>query len=589
MLVPKLVTTLQGYTREQFRGDLTAGVIVGIVALPLSIAFAIASGVTPDRGLYTAIVAGFLISALGGSRVQIGGPTGAFVVIVYGIVQEYGVDGLIVATMMAGVILVVLGVAKLGGAIKFIPFPVTTGFTSGIALIIFSSQVKDFLGLRMGDVPAEFVEKWRAYAEHIPTVNPWALLIGSATLAILILWPRVNRRIPSPFVALIVTTAAVQLAGLDEETIGTRFGAIDASLPQPVLPRLGFSEMTALVGPAFVIAMLAAIESLLSAVVSDGMIGGRHRSNMELVAQGVANIASPLFGGIPATGAIARTATNVKNGGRTPVAGIVHALTLLLITLFFGRWATMIPLATLAGILVMVAYQMSEWRVFRSELRAPKSDAAVLLITFLLTVIVDLTVAIAVGMVLASFLFLRRMAEVTNVRFVTQEFSEAGEEEDRDDPNSVRRRAVPPGVEIYEINGPFFFGAAEKFKDTLGQVARMPKVLIIRMRNVPVADSTGLHALRDLIHRSRRDGSLVLLSDVHAQPLIAMERSGVIEEIGEDRVFGNVDDALNAARAHLGLPLVERPAFATPTVARETPVAGVPVVRPGEPRVGERK
>jgi len=567
-LVPKLVTTLKGYTREQFFADVVAGVIVGIVALPLAIAFAIASGVSPERGLFTAIVAGFLISALGGSRVQIGGPTGAFVVIVYAIVQRYGVDGLAAATLLAGVILAGFGLARLGGAIKFIPYPVTIGFTSGIALIIFSGEVKDFLGLRMGTLPPEFVEKWRAFGGHLATMSPWAVLVSVLTLAIIVAWPRFNRRIPSPFVALIVTTALVQLLHLPVETIGTRFGVINAALPRPALPAITLAQLPALMGPAFTIALLGAVESLLSAVVSDGMIGGRHRSNMELVAQGLANIASPLFGGIPATGAIARTATNVKNGGRTPVAGITHSVTLLLIALFFGRWAGLIPMATLAGILVVVAYSMSEWRTFVNEFRAPKSDVAVLLTTFLLTVFWDLTVAIEVGMVLAAFLFMRRMAEVTNISALTHEFQDPVNDFETD-PNAVRRRVVPAGVEVYEITGPFFFGAAETFKDRLGRIAVRPKVLILRMRHVPAIDSTGLHALRDLVHRSRHDGSLVILSDVHAQPVVALERSGMYDELGEENIHGNIDDALNRAREHLGLPDVPRPTFATPTVARE--------------------
>ncbi len=572
VLVPKLATTLKSYSRAQLLADLSAGVIVGIVALPLAIAFAIASGVTPDRGLYTAIIAGFLISALGGSRVQIGGPTGAFVVIVYGIVQKFGVDGLIVATVMAGVILVILGAVKLGSVIKFIPHPVVTGFTSGIAVIIFSSQIKDFLGLRMGEVPAEFVDKWSAYASSIGTASFATVATALVTLGIILVWPRINRRIPGPFVALIAATVGVALLGLPVETIGSRFGGISASFPRPHLPNVTFDQIQLLVGPALTIAMLGAIESLLSAVVADGMIGGRHRPNMELVAQGAANIVTPLFGGIPATGAIARTATNVKNGGRTPVAGIVHAVTLLVITLFFGRWAAYIPLAALAAILVVVAYHMSEWRAFRVELTAPRSDVMVLLVTFILTVLVDLTVAIEAGMVMAAFLFMHRMATVTNVSAIKRELDDEGDPY-ATDPNSVSRRKVPRGVEVYEINGPFFFGAAETFKDTLGQVAGKPRVLIIRMRNVPALDSTGLHLLKDLVHRTRRDGTLVLLSDVHTQPLIALGRSAVLEEIGEDNIFGNLDDALNRARAQLNLPPEEPPPFATPTVARETPVA----------------
>ena len=568
MLVPKFVTTLRDYDREQFTRDVIAGVIVGIVALPLAIAFAIASGLSPERGLYTAIVAGFLISLLGGSRVQIGGPTGAFVVIVSGIVLKYGVDGLVVATLMAGFILIAFGLLRLGGAIKFIPFPVTIGFTSGIALIIFSSQIRDLLGLEMQSVPSAFLPKWDAYVHAFDTVNPWALVVAVAAFAIILVWPKISTRIPGPFVALIVTTALAQLLHLPVETIGARFGEIHAGLARPAIPHLSIAIISSLAAPAFTIALLGAIESLLSAVVADGMIGGRHRSNMELVAQGVANIASPLFGGMPATGAIARTATNVKNGGRTPVAGMVHAITLLLITLFFGRWAGLIPLATLAAILVVVAFHMSEWRTFISEFRAPKSDVAVLLTTFLLTVLVDLTVAIEVGMVLAVFLFMRRMATVTSVSVLTHELRDPVDDYERD-PNWVGRRSVPPGVEVYEITGPFFFGAAEMFKDRLARIAGRPKVLILRMRHVLAIDSTGLHALRDVVERSRRDGTLVVLSDVHAQPVVALVQSGMRDEIGEANVLGNLDDALNRAREHLGLPQVPRPAFATPTVARE--------------------
>lgn len=570
MLVPKSLTTLRSYDRSQFSADVVAGVIVGIVALPLAIAFAIASGVTPDRGLYTAIIAGFLISALGGSRVQIGGPTGAFVVIVYGIVQRFGIDGLIVATLMAGVILIVLGVARMGAAIKFIPHPVVVGFTSGIAIIIFSSQVKDFLGLKVGNLPAEFIPKWRVIASHLDSIDTTTAAISVLALAIMLVWPRVSRRIPGPFVALIVTTVVARVFNLPVETIGTRFGAISASFPHPVVPHVTLDQLSGLVAPAFTIALLAAVESLLSAVVADGMIGGRHRSNMELVAQGIANIASPLFGGIPATGAIARTATNIKNGGRTPVAGMVHALTLLLITLFFGRWAALIPLATLAAILVVVSYHMSEWRTFRGELTAPKSDVVVLITTFALTVIIDLTVAIEVGMVLAAFLFMRRMAEVTNISVVTRELADE-DGDDEDDPNAVRDRSVPDGVEVFEINGPFFFGAAEQFKDTLNEVARKPNVLIIRMRAVPAIDSTGLHVLQELARRYRQEGTLLLLSDVHAQPMFALVRSDILPEIGEENLFGNIDDALNRARDHLGLSRLPRPANATATVERETP------------------
>jgi SulP family sulfate permease len=565
VLVPKIVTALKEYNREKFLCDLVAGLIVGVVALPLAIAFAIASGVTPDRGLWTAIVAGFLISLLGGSMVQIGGPTGAFVVIVYGIVQKYGIDGLTVATLMAGVILIGMGFAKLGTMIKFIPYPVVTGFTSGIAVIIFSGEIKDLFGLQMGVVPVDFISKWLAYGRTATGFTPSAVGVSFIALAIILVWPKVNRRIPGPFVALIVTTLMVKLMQLPVETIGSRFGGISASVPHPQLPHLSLVEITALVGPAFTIAILAAIESLLSAVVADGMTGRRHRSNIELVAQGVANIASAMFGGIPATGAIARTATNIKNGARTPVAGIIHAFTLLVITVFAGRWAGLIPMATLAAILVVVSYHMCEWRIFLSELRSPKSDVVILLTTFFLTVLVDLTVAISVGMVLAAFLFMKRMAEVTNVRALTQEFGEDDADRSGSDENGARLRDIPSGVEVYEINGAFFFGAAETFKDTLALIAGKPKVLIIRMRDVLLLDSTGMHALKDVVHRSRKDGTTVLLSDLHMQPLVALTGSIVLEEIGSENIYSNLDDALQRARE-----LVESP----PTPRRVEAIAG---------------
>jgi SulP family sulfate permease len=555
VLVPKLLTTLRDYDRHQLGRDVTAGVIVGIVALPLAIAFAIASGVTPDRGLWTAIVAGFLISALGGSRVQIGGPTGAFVVIVYGIVQKYGVDGLTVATLLAGVLLVVMGLAKLGSAIKFIPHPVIIGFTSGIAIIIFSSQIKDLFGLRMGAVPAEFLPKWAMFFANAGHANAAAIGVSAATIAILLVMPRLSQRLPGPFVALLLTTAAVSMLHLPVETIGTRFGALRSALPHPQLPHLTLTQVTGLVGPAFTIAMLAAIESLLSAVVADGMVGGRHRSNMELVAQGVANIASPLFGGIPATGAIARTATNVKNGGRTPIAGMTHAVTLLLITLFFGRYAAAIPLATLAGILVIVAYHMSEWRTFAAELRAPKSDVAVLLTTFGLTVLVDLTVAIAVGMVLAAFLFIRRMAAVTDVQL----FGADGADDDSAfDPAEPWRLHIPPNTSVFEIRGPFFFGAVETFRETLDALNERPEVLIIRMRDVHALDSAGIHALRDVVRRSAQRGTRVLLADVQPQPAAALAAAKVIALIGGENVFHDIDDAL--AHVYERRPLPEQQA-----------------------------
>jgi sulfate permease, SulP family len=554
MLTPEIFSALRGYTRRQAYTDVTAGIIVGIVALPLAIAFAIASGLPPRYGLYTAIVAGFIISALGGSRVQIGGPTGAFVVIVYGIVQRYGIDGLTVATIMAGAILIVLGLARLGAAIKFIPFPVTCGFTSGIAVVIFSSQVRDLFGLQMTSLPADFFPKWSALISHLNTINPQATLLAALSLVILIAWPRISRRIPGPFVVVIIASVLTVALHLPVETIGTRFGHISAGLPRPRLPHIDIAVMTKLIGPAFTIALLAAVESLLSAVVADGMIGTKHKSNAELVAQGIANVVGPIFGGMPATGAIARTATNVKNGGRTPIAGIVHALTLLLITLFFGRFVAYIPLGSLAAILVIVAYHMSDWRTFRAELSAPRSDAAVLVTTFTLTVVADLTVAIEVGMVLAAFLFMRRMAEVTNVSIITGELEDA--DDGRVDDLGPNRR-VPKGVEVYAIDGPFFFGAAEKFKEALSEIADPPRVLILRMRQVNAIDSTGLNALRELMRRARHDKTLVLLSDLHAQPMIALGRSALLDELGDDNVFGSLDDALARAREHLGIPPVD--------------------------------
>lgn len=557
MFVPKSIVCLrEGYTREKLLRDGIAGVVVGIVALPLALAFAIASGVPPERGLYTAIVAGFLISAFGGSRVQIGGPTGAFVVIVYGIVQKFGYEGLVVCTLIAGVILVVIGLARLGGLIKFIPYPVITGFTSGIAVIIFSGQVKDFLGLKMGAVPAEFGDKWIAYAEHLGTIDWTTTLVALGALAVVVFWPKVSTLVPAPFVAMVLATAAVQLFHLPVATIGSRFGAVPSSLPAPHLPAIELMNLKQFVSPALTIALLAAIESLLSAVVADGMIGSRHKSNMELVAQGIANIASPIFGGIPATGAIARTATNIRTGGRTPLAGMTHALTLLLILVFFGRWAAMVPLCALAAILVVVAYHMSEWRSFAGLLRAPRSDLVVLLLTFALTVFVDLTVAVQVGIVVASLLFMKRMSDLTHVQGIT-----TGDVEGEEDITEVRRRKrivsgheIPPGVEVYEVNGPFFFGAADKIKDVMTEIARPPKVFILRMRNVPAIDATGIHALEQMAKKCRHQGTALILTEIGRQPLRAIVRAGKLEAFGGRRHLAKTFDiALEGARRILEL------------------------------------
>lgn len=566
ILKPKLFTTLKNYSLAQFRGDAIAGMIVGIVALPLAIAFAIASGVSPERGLFTAIVAGFLISVLGGSRVQIGGPTGAFVVIVYSIVHKYGLDGLLLATFMAGILLVVMGIFGFGSVVKFIPYPVIVGFTSGIALIIFSSQVNDFLGLGIPKVPADFLEKWRIYLEHLPLVNSWALGLSALSVGIMILWKKISRRIPGPLVALIISTVLVHWLKLPVETIGTRFGEIPHVLPPPTLPAMTLDLTRQLFPVSVTIALLAAMESLLSAVIADGMIGGKHRSNMELVAQGIANMVTPLFGGMPATGAIARTTTNVHNGGRTPVAGIIHALVLLLIMLFLGRWAVLIPLSCLAAILVVVSYHMSEWESFVSVFKSSKSDALVLVATFALTVLLDLTVAIQVGILLAMLLFIRNIAQTTQVQALHKELID---EEETDDPNTILKRQIPKDVEVYEINGPFFFGASYKFLEAMKVIEKSPKVRVIRMRNVLVIDATGLHALKQEYKNSKRRHTAFILADVHSQPLIALERCGLLEQIGQENVFGNVDDALNRAREILGLGQVAAPLQAVPTVKRE--------------------
>ena len=540
MFTPKLFQTLKTYNRQQFGKDLMAGLIVGIVALPLAIAFAIASGVSPEKGLYTAIIAGFIISALGGSRVQIGGPTGAFIVIVYGIVQTYGVNGLIIATLMAGFMLIAMGLARLGSVIKFIPHPLIVGFTSGIAILIFSSQMKDFFGLQMGAVPADFIEKWKAYLEHIGSLNIEVVIVSVVTVAIILLWPKITHKIPGSLIAILVTTAAVYFLHLPVETIGSRFGKIPSSLPVPVIPHLDLAIIKNLIQPAFTIALLGGIESLLSAVVSDGMIGGRHKSNMELIAQGVANIFSSLFGGIPATGAIARTVTNVKNGGRTPVAGMVHAIVLLLIMVFVGKWAALIPMATLAGILVVVAYNMSEWENFISVLKGPRSDSAVLLTTFLLTVIVDLTVAIEIGMVLAVFLFMRNMIKVSEVSMLTNHL-----DENATDNETISHFTIPKEVEVFEISGPLFFGAAYKFKDSIKFIEKRPKVLIIRMRYVPIIDATGISSIKDVYKETKHMGIKLILSEVNSEKVFEeLKKARLLFAIGKANVTDTFEGAL---------------------------------------------
>ena len=551
MFVPKLFTTLKSYNKKLFVSDAISGVIVGIVALPLAIAFAIASGVSPEKGLITAVIAGFIISFLGGSRVQIGGPTGAFIIIVYGIIQKYGMDGLMIATIMAGIFLILMGFLKLGTLIKFIPLPIITGFTSGIALIIFTTQIKDLFGLQLENIPADFVEKIPVLFGNLNLLNPATTAISALSLFIIIIFPRITKKIPGTFVALIVGTLVVYFFNLNVETISTKFGVISSAIPPLTFPVITYERVAGLISPAFTIALLGAIESLLSAVVADGMTGNRHRSNMELIAQGTANIITPLFGGIPATGAIARTVTNIKNGGKTPVAGLIHAVVLLLIMLFFGKYAGMIPLCVLGAILAVVAYNMSEWREFKAQLKMPKSDVIVLLTTFFLTVVFDLTVAIEIGMVLSAFLFMRRMAAVTNMGILTREFEENQVEEYGD--NSIAGKDIPKYVLIYEVNGPFFFGAASKFKEAARVIEDRVKVFIMRLRNVPAIDSTGISTIEDFYEDCQKNKITLVLSGIHAQPLFAAEKAGLLEKIGIDNCCGNIDDALNRAREILGL------------------------------------
>ncbi len=578
--VPKTIVCFrEGYNRKLFLHDLLAGLTVGVIALPLALAFAIGSHVSPERGLYTAIVAGFLISLLGGSRVNIGGPTGAFVVIIAGVVDKFGYEGLALATLMAGVMLIILGLAKFGGMIKFIPYPVTTGFTAGIALIIFTSQIKELFGMHTGKLPREFIEQWRIYFDRLAhyDINWYAFAVAMGTLVVIILLRRFAPRVPGYLIAVVLATTVVWSAGFDSHhgvrTIESEFGGIPRTLPKPSLPSfdsIDREKFRKLIPDATTIALLAGIESLLCAVVADGMIGGRHKSNCELIAQGVANIGSIFFGGIPATGAIARTAANVKAGGRTPVAGMIHALTVLLFMLLLAPYAKKIPLGALGAVLAVVAWGMSEKDHFITLFKAPRSDIAVLLITFGLTVFVDLTTGVLVGMVLAAMLFMKRMSEVTNVGTLREEIDDEGETIfERGDPNSLDTREVPPSVEVYEINGPFFFGVADRLKDTLQGLERPPKIFILRMRRVPAIDATGMHALDEFHKKCTRQGTQLLLSGVHAQPMFALGKYGLLDKIGQENLFGNIDDALDRTRQITGSPPVAHPADAAPEVARE--------------------
>lgn len=551
---PKLFSTLKNYSKADFTTDLMAGIIVGIVALPLAIAFGIASGVSPEKGIITAIVAGFIISFLGGSKVQIGGPTGAFIVIIYGIIQQYGIEGLMVATMMAGVLLILLGVFKLGTVIKFIPYPIIIGFTSGIALTIFTTQIADAFGLDFGGekIPGDFVGKWILYFHHFDTVNWWNAIVSLTSIVIIAVTPRFSKKIPGSLVAIVVVTLGVYALKMYGgitciDTIGDRF-SIKAQLPEAAIPALDWEAVKNLFPVAITIAVLGAIESLLSAAVADGVIGDHHDSNTELIAQGIANFVSPIFGGIPATGAIARTMTNINNGGRSPIAGIVHAAVLLLILLFLMPLAQYIPMACLAGVLVVVSYNMSGWRVFKGLLKNPKSDVTVLLITFFLTVIFDLTVAIEVGLVIACVLFMKRVMETTKISVITDEI----------DPNKEsdlevheEHLIVPKGVEVYEINGPYFFGIATKFEEIMARLGDRPAIRIIRMRKVPFIDSTGIHNLTTLCKMSQKENIHIILSGVNENVHKVLEKSGFYELLGEENICSNINEALEVANKEI--------------------------------------
>lgn len=548
---PQLFISLKTYNKTKFVSDLMAGLIVGIVALPLALAFGIASGVSPEQGIITAIIAGFIISFLGGSRVQIGGPTGAFIVIVYGVVQTHGIKGLLIATIIAGVILVLLGIFKLGKIIKFIPYPIIVGFTSGIAVTIFTTQIADIFGLNFGGekVPGDFVGKWIIYFKHFNTINWWNTAVSIVSIFIIVITPKLIKKIPGSLVAIILVTIIVYCLktylGINViDTIGDRF-SINAALPEAEMPVMDMAAITKLLPVALTIAMLGAIESLLSATVADGVIGGeKHNSNTELIAQGVANIITPFFGGIPATGAIARTMTNINNGGRTPVAGIIHAFVLLLILLLMMPLAQYIPMACLAGVLVIVSYNMSEWRTFKALLRNQKSDIAVLLITFFLTVIFDLTIAIEVGLLLAVVLFMKRINEVTHVSVIKDKLDLTDESEFTQDEEILM---LPEGVEVYEIDGPFFFGIANKFDESMREIGDRSKVRIIRMRKVPFIDSTGLHNLENLCDKSVKDGIHVILSGVRSTVHMMIETSNIPQMIGEDNICENINIALKRA------------------------------------------
>ncbi|MBE6345235.1 MAG: STAS domain-containing protein [Spirochaetaceae bacterium] len=545
MFKPELFNSLKNYSLKQFGSDVSAGLIVGIVALPLAIAFAIASGVAPEQGLYTAIIAGFIISFLGGSKVQIGGPTGAFVVIVFTVIQDYGLSGLYVATIMAGIMLVFMGVFKLGILVKYIPYTIITGFTAGIAVTILTTQIGDFFGLVTGPMPGDFVGKITTYIKSFDTINFYAMGVALVSLALILIWPKISRKIPGSLVVIVVVTVLVKLLNLPVDTIGSRYGAIPTSLPMPKFPEISFEMIQGLISPALSIAILAAIESLLSAVVADGMIGAKHDSNMELVGLGIANMVVPLFGGIPSTGAIARTATNVKNGGRTPVAGIIHAITLLLVMLIFGRFAVYIPLATLAAILVSVAINMAGFPAIKLLCKGQKSDITVLTVTFLLTIFVDLTMAIEVGLVCAAFFFIKKMIDLSVIR----EFHSSENNGDSStNENNELIHNIPEGIFVFEIDGPLFFGTAQKFEVATSRLGIDYKVLVLRLQNMSYLDAGGLHVLEQLYDTCKSRNITLLISEIRIQPYILLLKSKLLDKIGKDNLPGSMQETLERGK-----------------------------------------
>ncbi|MCD4826381.1 MAG: STAS domain-containing protein [Acholeplasmataceae bacterium] len=543
-LKPKLFSVMKSYTKSQFIKDAIAGSIVAIIALPLSIALAVASGASPEAGLYSAIIGGFIISFLGGSRVQIGGPTGAFMVIVFGVIAEFGMNGLFIAMIMAGLIMIFLGLFKMGTMIKFIPYPMITGYTSGIAFVILSTQINDFFGLGIANVPLDFIERWKAFGQNVFNIDLITFGIGLLSLFIIIYWPKISKKIPSTLIALIVSALIVFIFDFDVATIGTKFGALSAGLPQFSVPNITLDTIKLLIGPAFVIAFLGSVESLLSAVVSDGMIGSKHNSNMELIAQGTANIGTALFGGVPVTGALARTVANIKNGGRTPIAGMIHSIVLLIILVSLVPLISLVPLTALAAILFVVAYNMSEWREFKGLLKSPKSDVAILLTTFIMTITIDIVVALEVGFVMSMFLFMKRMSDVSDVSIKNLDATENQDNSEAAFKNENKKYPILEGVKMYQINGPFFFGAAFKYIEVINQLDSKIEYLIIGMKHVPAIDATALHSFNTSLKICQSKHITVLITGLRTQPFHALQKANLIDVIGSNHMFKTIEEAV---------------------------------------------